>query len=375
MAASLPRDQDEFLNHSIFGQSSRAPSLSVRSLQSTELSPQAREDLNAELMVNHLRQKQIEKGWVNVADQAQQGVILRKNKNDFVCKPISLTEHRNELYDHISQLRTRVAMTVRTEFITTYLRETQLTYVPYHGNLRIQMLDDITELSRCRKHQMAAFVQEPPMLVVWHDDPELILQHAEDIQGHLVKSIWQSRTGQLQDDPFYEVSLKTRDSDGKDVEALGQPEQPRKTVLYQAFLTAATGALTIACLSLGLSKVIFQSLIDHTYVRFALLIFVPAQVWIGWFFFQTIINGVAQVFGPVTQVHDNSKGYSSVRPKRLSSNALPHVTIQCPVYKEGLWTVINPTLATVRAAISTYELQGGTANIFGMLRIPCVDSN
>jgi hypothetical protein len=43
---------------------------------------------------------------------------------------------------------------------------------------------------------------------------------------------------------------------------------------------------------------------------------------------------------------------------------LPHVTIQCPVYKEGLWSVIEPTIRSLKTAISTYEMQGGTANIF-----------
>lgn len=34
------------------------------------------------------------------------------------------------------------------------------------------------------------------------------------------------------------------------------------------------------------------------------------------------------------------------------------------MYKEGLDTVIQPTVTSVKATISTYEMQGGTANIF-----------
>lgn len=34
------------------------------------------------------------------------------------------------------------------------------------------------------------------------------------------------------------------------------------------------------------------------------------------------------------------------------------------MYKEGLNAVIRPTVLSVKAAISTYEMQGGTANIF-----------
>jgi cellulose synthase/poly-beta-1,6-N-acetylglucosamine synthase-like glycosyltransferase len=59
----------------------------------------------------------------------------------------------------------------------------------------------------------------------------------------------------------------------------------------------------------------------------------------------------------------NSKFYSALLPQRITGK-LPHVTVQCPVYKEGLSSVIAPTVRSLKAAISTYELQGGSANIF-----------
>lgn len=70
--------------------------------------------------------------------------------------------------------------------------------------------------------------------------------------------------------------------------------------------------------------------------------------------------------GPISSVTQNSKFYSGKAPYRLSRNngELPHVTIQMPVYKEGLHGVIKPTVMSLKAAISTYEMQGGTANIF-----------
>ena len=60
----------------------------------------------------------------------------------------------------------------------------------------------------------------------------------------------------------------------------------------------------------------------------------------------------------------NSKFYSGLSPRRITNLELPHVTIQCPVYKEGLYSVIDPTIISLKAAISTYEMQGGRANIF-----------
>lgn len=68
--------------------------------------------------------------------------------------------------------------------------------------------------------------------------------------------------------------------------------------------------------------------------------------------------------GPINHLNKNSKYYSATAPIRLNNQTLPHVTIQCPVYKEGLASVIIPTIKSIKKAISTYELQGGSANIF-----------
>lgn len=69
------------------------------------------------------------------------------------------------------------------------------------------------------------------------------------------------------------------------------------------------------------------------------------------------------MIGPIKQMKMNSRFYSAMLPVRLTSSPLPHVTIQCPVYKEGLAAVIAPTVKSIKVAISTYEMQGGSANI------------
>ena len=67
-------------------------------------------------------------------------------------------------------------------------------------------------------------------------------------------------------------------------------------------------------------------------------------------------------------MNSNSKYYSGKAPKRIHRDTfgkpLPHVTVQMPVYKEGLRGVIEPTVRSVKHAVATYELQGGSANIF-----------
>lgn len=82
------------------------------------------------------------------------------------------------------------------------------------------------------------------------------------------------------------------------------------------------------------------------------------------FFMQSVAGSCAQLFGPSRQMNQNSKYFSGIAPARVLRGDLPHVTIQCPVYKEGLYSVIDPTVKSLKAAISTYEMQGGKANIF-----------
>ncbi|KAF9773996.1 hypothetical protein IL306_008069, partial [Fusarium sp. DS 682] len=98
------------------------------------------------------------------------------------------------------------------------------------------------------------------------------------------------------------------------------------------------------------------------------------------FFCQAIIVTILQMLGPVTQLKVNSKYYSAKRTRRLDGTKipLPHVTIQCPVYKEGLEGVIRPTVQSLSAAIRNYESFGGTASIFvnddGMQLVPPEDA-
>jgi hypothetical protein len=80
---------------------------------------------------------------------------------------------------------------------------------------------------------------------------------------------------------------------------------------------------------------------------------------------QIIVGCLFELIGPVGQLRLNSKYYSGTSPRRLcnTDKPLPHITVQCPIYTEGLHGVIEPTIKSIEAAISTYEMQGGSANI------------
>ena len=257
-------------------------------------------------------------------------------------------------------------MTVNTRVIKLFLHNNDRPYVPLKNGLRLQVLPDISYLPRCQKHQFAAFIADRGLLVVWDDEPRHLLDRAHKIEKSLMEMIWDDSSSI---DEKKEGSVAVHEVDGSDsasdLEANGL-EKPRNVVLYQAILCALTIALSIFCLGLGIRVLVVEMMNDHSYIRMALLCVLPLQFWVGLFFFQSLIGNLAQLIGPISQMGTNTKFYSGLKPKRLrrGEGGLPHMTIQMPVYKEGLKAVIEPTIASIKNAISTYEMQGGTANIF-----------
>ena len=282
-------------------------------------------------------------------------------------------------------------MTVNTRVIKLFLKRQDLPYVPLQDGLRLQILPNITYLPTCQKHHFAAFIQDTSILVVWDDEPKHLLARADMIEKQLMAMIWDDNSNSAAYDEkmnksqtvlVSEVPQEGSDGEGGYEDLI--VEKPRKLVLIQAVLCALTLMLLIAAIGSGWRQIVIELLVDHQVIRLAFAAVVPLQMWLALvsrtdaaivddlytdyiflqFFMQSIIGCIAQMLGPISQVSGNSKFFSGIAPVRIRNGKLPHVTIQCPVYKEGLHAVIEPTIKSLKTAISTYEMQGGTANIF-----------
>ncbi|KAK0720786.1 glycosyl transferase family group 2-domain-containing protein [Lasiosphaeris hirsuta] len=242
--------------------------------------------------------------------------------------------------------------------------------VPLPNGLRVQILHTMADLPRGQLHHFAAFIEDARILVVWDDEPEKLLARAQDLEARFIEIIWGDGSNvQDGDEPPDEkkaaASAHMEELDPAQLEeALARENRPVR--LENACMVALTQILCIVCLALGWRAMAYESMVDGTYVRWALLSVSPAQYFVSLFFFQAIIGNLFQMFGPISAVTSNSKYFSGKPPRQLNRNhgPLPHVTIQMPVYKEGLGAVIRPTVISLKAAISTYEMQGGSANIF-----------
>ncbi|KAH0373699.1 hypothetical protein KCU65_g253, partial [Aureobasidium melanogenum] len=322
-------------------------------------------DIKCDMMVNNLYQKQMELLWT--AGGHDEGILLKKSRGKYACCPSDLESEPYGFFKAVETLNVRSAMTVNTRVIKLFLHGNDSPFIPLKSGLRLQVLPDMSYLPRCAKHQFAAFIADRGILVVWDDDPRHLIKRAEDIEQALMKMVWRQE-GEEEE----EVSEKEKaaavniDEINADSEEAGALEKPRRIVLTQAITGAITLALMITVMGTGWRKIALEIATDGSYIRIAFILCVIPQCWLSLFFYQAVVNNLAQLFGPISQLTSNTKFYSGVAPKRLNADftTLPHITIQCPVYKEGLQAVIEPTVHSIKAAISTYEMQGGTANIF-----------
>lgn len=81
-------------------------------------------------------------------------------------------------------------MTVNTRVIRILLENNDGNSMPIGENLRIQVLPDISYLSRCAKHQFAAFITDRKTLIVWDDQPEELINRVQKIENRLMAMIW-----------------------------------------------------------------------------------------------------------------------------------------------------------------------------------------
>jgi hypothetical protein len=213
-------------------------------------------------------------------------------------------------------------------------------YVPLENGLRLQVLPSLDYLPRCQMHHFGAFIKDQQILVVWDDQPKALLERAHRIQESLIKVIWgRGEAGQLEEKAKPSATVSNVElaegfiTPGALEEAMAAQKRP--TVLINPIMVGLTLTLLVAALGLGWRNLAQEVSVDGKYLRLALLIVTPCQVFVSLFFMQIIITNLAQIFGPISQMTSNSKFFSGQAPRRLNRNNgyFPHVTIQMPVYK------------------------------------------
>lgn len=156
----------------------------------------------------------------------------------------------------------------------------------------------------------------------------------------------------------------------KNAADMERPESVARPVARASAVFIGCAMCLSICLLCGiyLGKLISECILANDWTRMALIIPIPLLMCVSLFFFQVIFTNIFQMIGPIGGVHTNSRYFSAHKPclKRAYADGFvpPKITIQMPVYKEGMDSVIIPTVRSLQSAMSYYESHGGSANIF-----------
>ncbi|KAG6333925.1 hypothetical protein ID866_5165 [Astraeus odoratus] len=342
-------------------------------------------------------------------DALPAGVCLRTHDGTFRVFPYEVAGLEPfELA--VAALNPLVAVKVRSAAVHAALAEStdekaECIYVD--GDTRIQILDTMTLLPQAEKEQNAAFIRDERVLVVWSDSLDTIVPIARDFEDRLIRLLWRNRPfvspaqstppsapgsvsghshAHLADAQLSEKSptsapspaqpreQKSRRtwygrrvsiSEGGDVEK-GVKRTHRSTVLFAPVYNGLAAGLAVVFMGNGIKVLLQEWRLDGDFTHFALVALIPLLFAVSLFFTLQIIQNVSMAIGPIAQYFKNSRYYSAVPPlpNKEVDAALPHITIQMPVYKESLEQVLRPSFESIKKAMQTYARQGGTSSIF-----------
>jgi hypothetical protein len=243
-------------------------------------------DIKNDMMVKWLYEQQLRKLYVSGQD-AFEGAVLKKGRGNFTCCPPQMSLIPNSLYEMVTHMNVRCAMTVNTPVVRAILgsirrTDADIDFVPLPEGLRVQIIRTMADLPRCKLHHFAAFVEDIGMLVVWDDEAEKLLQRASYLEAQLVLMIW----GDGQDDgdetpmekrPGYDNVAEIDPAQLE--EALSREHRP--VMLWSASMIMVTLALCLACIGLGWRALVLEIMVDGNYMRLALLAVSPLQFFVS----------------------------------------------------------------------------------------------
>lgn len=292
--------------------------------------------------------------WFELWDEKSSLVAVRSDL-DYAVFPEAIED--NSLYTQIAKvLNPEVVVTIRSSLVEEFVKAipSHVDDVKLSEDLHLQVISNLASLRYIKRQQYACFVRERECLLVWADDAKKLVPFASEIEEHLVTRMWNSGavTKETWRTTTTEIDPENQNLDG---------ERPVQMLLPVMVVCAIL--INFFVIALGMKSITYASIYTKTYFRYAFLLYTPLQFVFTGFFTLMLVVAVLNCIGPIGHMFENSRHYSCKKPISIKED-LPHITIQCPVYKEDLEDVIIPTVNSLKVAISTYEKQGGTASVF-----------
>ncbi|KAJ7689711.1 glycosyl transferase family group 2-domain-containing protein [Mycena rosella] len=370
-------------------------------------------------LVQYLFKKTQGDAWFKPSEEnVAAGVCLRVEPGQFRVFPYE-NPYLVPFEAAVRSLNPLVAIKVRSAAVHAALSTVtdDATAIYIDRDTRIQIIDSMNHLPQAEKEQCGAFLRDERVLIAWSDDIDAIVPLCSDFEEKLMKLVWRARTNAsasasvltagssvapsrttsdvnltekptaadttltLAPPPPQPETKKSRwgwswklGSKAAPARQGGDPEKhsvaaaraARPMRLFAPFYGGLGAALAMFFVASGLEMLLSEWRLDHDYRRFGLLVTAPFLVCVSLFFALQVVSAITFLVGPVAQYHENSRYYSAIRPEANPEvdKALPHVTIELPVYKESLEETIAPSVYSLKKAMQTYARQGGTSSIF-----------
>ncbi|KAF9219278.1 hypothetical protein BS17DRAFT_789594 [Gyrodon lividus] len=342
-------------------------------------------------------------------DALPAGVCLRTHDGSFRVFPYEVAA-LEPFEAAVAALNPLVAVKVRSAAVHAALAERtnddKVDCIYVDANTRIQIIDTMVLLPQADKEQNAAFIRDERVLVVWSDSLDTIIPIARDFEDRLIRLLWRNRppltSSVLSRTPSAPASVSGRSHShlgtprahekpiesnspsptpqqfkrtwygrklpmsASEIEKGMQEPLKRTTMLYAPIYNGLAAGLAAVFMGNGVKIVLQEYELDQNYMHFVLLVLIPLLFAISLFFTLQLFQNLTMAIGPIAHYYENSRFYSAVPPKSNKDidPVLPHITIQMPVYKEGLEAVLAPSIESLKRAMQTYARQGGTSSIF-----------
>ncbi|CCG84107.1 protein of unknown function [Taphrina deformans PYCC 5710] len=318
-----------------------------------------------QLMLRHLFKRCRNNGWFKLAREDEIKLALRASGSDTFAQsaedlsnvPYLTAPSAEETTIDEDAMTSKITKTVLKHVLPTVKQ------IPLDSVTQIQVLQSHSDVHSIRRAQYAALIIETGSMLVWSDDAATLIPFAEELEKKMVNLIWKekkTKSNSLAKDKDRALH-GTMTTEFMDAEA--GVELKRKEPFVQAGIVALTLCIMAVFYGTEVHEVLLQLHAEKNWIAIGIVAYFPLLFFFSAFFAYLVASLICQFIGPISQLTANSKYYSGVAPLLKQREDLPHITIQCPVYKEDLEQVLSLTFESVAEAIKTYELQGGTASL------------
>ncbi|KPM44164.1 hypothetical protein AK830_g2346 [Neonectria ditissima] len=325
----------------------------------------------------------ITSGWSSTC------VALKKPDGTYAYAP---DDPSPDLVAAVARLEENAVVSMASEVTNTVLdtiRPDQASLLVESTDARIPIVSSLADVRQSLVHSTSScIVVQERCVLIWSNVPNTVINVAHNVEKQLLgfivgPSMPRGLLAQTEEQSIdslptpvrgaideknevYQLAIKVEEGEGDGDEDLEGNPPVRPALRVHSFRIGIVMILVILTQSVGVSKLLHEWSWDGDWKRFILVVVIPPLCLLSLFFFIVVVSSVFQLLLPAGMCLRNSRYHSAVKPnrKRYVDYELPHITVQMPVYKEGLRGVVVPTMVSVMAAIQYYENQGGTASVF-----------